>query len=47
MTSTAEESSTHKVAVEALTELKHASSVWQRPRDAKNLATWNNTEFSS
>lgn len=32
---------THKVAVEALTELKHARSVGQRPRDTESLTTWN------
>lgn len=33
------ENTTHKVAVEALTELKHARSVGQRPRDAESLTT--------
>lgn len=36
---TVEENLTHKVAVEALTELKHASSVGLRAREAKSLAT--------
>lgn len=35
----AEGNSTYKVAVEALTELKHARSVGQRARDAQSLAT--------
>lgn len=46
---TVEENWTHKIAVEALAELKHARSVGQRPRDANSLATWNmqNTESSA
>lgn len=31
--------STHKIAAEALAELKHASSVRQRPGDVERLAT--------
>lgn len=43
------ENSTHKVAVEALTELKHARSVGQRPRDVESLTSWNiqNTEIQN
>lgn len=36
---TVEENWTHKVAVEALAELKHARSVGQRARDANSLVT--------